>query len=327
MAVPSVVSEILAPSVASFLMKYSPWIPLLLGELFVTSSLFFVMFLPETLHLRSPDKSIAEDPIQGVSTVDGIAEAIQPDFLSTSQPKINLKRLTSWLARFVEVISSVALLLLISTFLAKALMRQAIDLFLQYFSVRFGWSLSHTGFLLSLRAGVDVLVLLAVLPYISSALLRIFKLNGAYNDLALAKMSSLCLIFGAVIIGGSPSKYGAIAGLVVYTFGTGFWSLVLSMATALVPASQIASLYATISVVDQLGAFVAGPTIAGIFGLGLNKGGAWIGLPYYAVATMITISSSGLWYIKFQDKDDVTTAPNSPVTEPRRSEETSDIDE
>lgn len=64
------------------------------------------------------------------------------------------------------------------------------------------------------------------------------------------------------------------------------WSVV-TVATSFVPSqNQIATLYAAMSVSKSMGNIVAGPIFASLYGIGMQLGLEWSGLPF-AVGSII----------------------------------------
>jgi hypothetical protein len=86
-------------------------------------------------------------------------------------------------------------------------------------------------------------------------------------------------------------------GLIVYTLGTGFTPIVRSLVTFLVEShhasktSDIARLYALISVMEGIGSLVAGPGMAWAFRLGMSLGQRWLGLPFGFATVLFALIS------------------------------------
>lgn len=85
-------------------------------------------------------------------------------------------------------------------------------------------------------------------------------------------------------------------GLIVYTLGTGFPPIIRSLVTFLVEShhesktSDIARLYALISVLEGIGSLLAGPGMAWAFQWGMSLGERWLGLPYGLAAMLFAIA-------------------------------------
>lgn len=111
------------------------------------------------------------------------------------------------------------------------------QLLLQYCSKRYNLTFSDGTLLLVVFSAVRVLVLALILPYISTAAMRIFHLTGLRKDLYLARASQVFVVVGWVFIGLSPNIPSVAIGMVVAALGQGALMLVRSFLTSLVPVS------------------------------------------------------------------------------------------
>ncbi|TVY40943.1 Efflux pump [Lachnellula subtilissima] len=151
--------------------------------------------------------------------------------------------------------------------------------------------ISGAGFLLSLRAGVNIVLFIIILPAITRYALS--KLAGpAETDLMVARGSIVLMILGTLALSVSVTPALMIMGLIVYTLGTGFAPLVRSLVTSLVESHaeggprDIARIYAVIGVMEGIGSLVAGPGMASAFRLGISLGESWLGLPFLVAAIL-----------------------------------------
>lgn len=286
-AVGSLSAQIVAPTIGSALMQWSPWLPLISGICVVILGASFTTFIPETMHLQKHIKPVPHTISPTISSAD--------DSLSATF-KRRFEAALAGLKHSTSLVRSTPVLLLLFTFLVHYMIQTIDDISLQYISKRFSWPLYRTGFVLSLRAAVNVLLLLIILPGIShlltsppSTLTRILNMHshtGPGKDLLLARISAVLLVVGAFIMALGPTISLSVTGLVVLTLGSGFNALCRSLITPLVDAQHMARLYAIISVVDTLGGFAAQPLLAGLLTLGIKLGGGWLGLPYAGVGVL-----------------------------------------
>jgi hypothetical protein len=173
--------------------------------------------------------------------------------------------------------------------------KHALGLSIRYVSNRFHWTLRKTAFLLSLRAGINIVLLLVILPSISYLLISKLHYTSKTKDLFLARSSIIFLTIGSLLIASSPTISLTILGLSVWTLGTGFSSLTRSLITTLVDQQHVGRLYAAIAVVETVGGLIAGPTLAALYALGLKWKGDWVGLPYFLLAGISLIGALGVW--------------------------------
>ncbi|EMT63166.1 hypothetical protein FOC4_g10013381 [Fusarium odoratissimum] len=260
------VADLIVPPITSILMHKNTWIPLLLAVAFQGLSVIVALGLPETLPVVDP-KRFGED-----------ADGISSESTSSEQAEIPSKsdgRWGSWLTRnkgsFDFVIKDRALSALVFTFLISKVGRQAANMLFQYVSKRYGWTLAQAGFLISLRAGVNIALFTVILPFIATYAL---------------------------------TAVGMMIGLVISTLGSGFAPTMRSLATSLVESrhpnatSDIGRLYALISVAEGIGSLVAGPGMALAFHVGMSWGQVWLGLPFGFAAVLFALVSTIVFSVK-----------------------------
>lgn len=286
--------ELIGPAIASALMDKSPWIPLILGIVTILLGTSLVVFIPETLHLRV--RANTSSTLTPDSASDRSAASTKTDnsnFFTAmkSQAADGLNQLWGAMA----VLHSPPILLLLLAFIAQPFGSQSVTLCVRYVSKRFDWTLSKAGFLLSLRAFINILLLLIIIPIFSHVLVKRLHLSSKAKDLILARVSVIILIIGALLIAASPTIGLTIIGLIVWTLGTGYVALTRSVITTLVDQQHVARLYAAIAIVETAGALAAGPTLAALYTWGLKWKGPWIGLPFYCLAIITFISGIGVW--------------------------------
>lgn len=161
---------------------------------------------------------------------------------------------------------------------------------LRYFSNRYGWKLREVGFLLSLQAAINIILILVILPALSHYLLTRCLYSPKSKDLILAKVSAVMLAFGALGLAMAPSVSTGIIGLTLWTLGTGFPAIARSLITTLVDQHHIGRLFAIIAIIELLCYMAAAPTQAALYHLGLKWKGGWQGLPFYFLALMYTVA-------------------------------------
>ncbi|KAF5542234.1 hypothetical protein FMEXI_7569 [Fusarium mexicanum] len=291
------VADLIVPPIASMLMRKSTWIPLLLAVAFQGLSVILALGLPETLPVLDPKRS-GED-----------ANAVFSDYTSSEQAEVPSKKdgkWGSWLTRnkdsFDFVIKDRALSALVFTFLISKVGRQAANMLFQYVSKRYGWTIAQAGFLISLRAGVNIALFTVILPLIATYAL--VSWSATSRDLRIGKASIILLILGSLIIFLSETSVGMIIGLVISTLGSGFAPTMRSLATSLVESrhpnatSDIGRLYALISVAEGIGSLVAGPGMALAFRVGMSWGQVWLGLPFGFAAFLFALVSIIVFGVK-----------------------------
>ncbi|KAF5876927.1 putative mfs multidrug protein [Botrytis fragariae] len=298
----SLSAELIAPTVAAAIMVYSPWISICCGVFVLTSGLLcLITFVPETLHLHT-SQTTSSTLIPDDSSSEYISDS-SSDFNEPLKPKRKLtitRRLSDFYTTSRPLLTLPVLLLLLPS-MTRVIGQQSIELCIRYISTRFSIPLSHASLILSLRALINILLLLLLIPFLSSFLITKFHFSSTHKDLLLARISSIFLILGALTIAISPSLRLTIIGLIIYTLGTGLVSLVRSLITGLVDQKHVARIFALIAVVETSSSLLAGPAVAGLYELGLIWRGewtGWLGLPFVGLALVCGVGSVGVWGVK-----------------------------
>ncbi|TKA57570.1 hypothetical protein B0A49_10577 [Cryomyces minteri] len=269
----SITTGFIAPPISAVMMNYTPWLPMLLGLTLHIPPIFIQLAIPETLNYRSSSTLVALEPGSSSPT-------------STAKPASNvLTRLLHrvWTAT-AFLFSDWRIPALITTFLGHMFMMSAGPLLLQYISKRYDWTISQATYLISLRAGMNALVLFLLLPSISSFLQRRCHFTGQQKDLYHARLSAALLALGFSGLALAPTATLAAVGLILTSLGSGAMFMIRSFMTSLVESHHVARLYTVVSAVDTLGLMAGGPLAAGLFRAGLKVGGAWVGLPFAVLA-------------------------------------------
>jgi MFS family permease len=290
----ALLAQILAPSIASFLMAKSPWIPLIIGLSMIVLGPALIVFIPETLHMRPrANESASLTPDAASERSVSSKNDDKPSFFAVVISKVmdSLKQIYG----SPSVLHSLPILLLLVSFVMQPFTNQSVDLSVRYVSNRFNWKLREAGFLLSLRAFVNFVLLLVLLPGLSHYLTKYLHFSSTRKDLFLARISVVVLVIGALLIAISPTIILTIIGMVIFSLGTGTVALTRSLITSLVDQEHVGRLYAAIGLVETCGNLAAGPTLAALYTLGLQLQGPWIGLPFLALAVICFVGAIGIW--------------------------------
>lgn len=103
----------------------------------------------------------------------------------------------------------------------------------------------------------------------------------------------MLLAVGAILMAAAAGPGVFIAGVGVLALGSGFYSALRSVATALVVPEQVGVLNTAVAMAQGVGGLVAGPVLAVAFRRGIVLGGVWAELPY-GVAALLFIGATCL---------------------------------
>jgi MFS family permease len=267
------------PLLAGVLMaRFGPWVPIWVVIFTTPIVIAIILAIPETLTLANKKADLDDEPTKKTF-------------------KAHITRGFQDLKESLSMLKNVNIPLILITFLSQNARFTAYTGTLgQYISKHFGWKLAETSILLS-PLGILNLIILAILPKVSQYLMspRV-GFTTFRKDLFLTRVSTLLLIFGAIIEGFSHNIVLFILGLFIGTFGAADSPLARATITHYVPVEFTSRLYALIGIAEVLGAFIGGPVLAYCFNRGLALKGFWIGLPWFYIAfTCIACWVALLW--------------------------------
>jgi len=196
--------------------------------------------------------------------------------------------------------------LLLTTFFIEQLTTKTTRFGVRYTSKRFGWSIASFGYLLSVRASVSIILLLVILPLLSSMLMSDkfpFHYTARDKDLSLARLSSIALVCGSLLTA-DPTIGVVVSGFLLSTLGSGFSGFCRSLATTFVDQRHIAKMYTLLNIVDTIGAFLAGPLMAWAFIVGIRLRGSWLGLPYIVLAVCGAMAAVAIYCVRLPGNQD-----------------------
>jgi hypothetical protein len=185
-------------------MSKNVWIPLLGAVLFQGLTIIGSLIIPETLPvtISEGNSDLSNSPLIATSPSE------------TNEEPMPKGKWRTWLQEtresFAFITSNAAAAALVFTFLISKVGRQSINILLQYVSKRYGWSLSKAGLLLSLRAGVNIVLYTIILPSITTYILS--RTSAASRDLWIAKTSIILMILGTFVLFSSTTPALMIIG-------------------------------------------------------------------------------------------------------------------
>lgn len=300
------IGEMIAPILAARLMEHGDWLPLLLALAIQQAGICFAFFFPETLHLRDlPEPT--DNHEEGIEL-----QPLGSHFTLKAQIR-NIK------SAFHFLRNDWTLSLIVFTFLANRLGRQAISLLVRYASKRYNWEIKKAAYLLSFRAASNLVAITICIPLVNLLLVKRFRFPTHLADIWIARGSIGLTTLSFLVMGLAAHPFLLIVGLLIYNLGTGFTAAMRSVSIHVVggqSSPDIGKLMSTIAIAESFGAMVAGPLLNEIFQWAMDLGTAWLGLPFlgamlvFACMTVVTMMISGkdqgVTYVKVQsDEEDL----------------------
>lgn len=300
----NLLASLLMPPLAAWWMRYTPWIPALIGTALMLMTLVVFIWIPETQGYR--DYSATHPAPPSEESVANVP-APPPD-LSTNREPIVTDFPMLWFAKLKESTSFLTndwrVPLLILPFLLHLLLALSAQLALQYLSKRYALTFSEATLVMTVRSAVTVLLLFVILPYVSAFVMRHYHLSGQRKDLYLARASQILVTVGWTCVGFSPNLPSVIISLAIASLGQGAALLLRSFLTSLLEKHHIARVYTIISIIDTVGAMVGAPLSAGLFKRGLALGGAWVGLPFQFFGILSALSTALMFVVRLRKGED-----------------------
>ncbi|KAL6689763.1 putative MFS multidrug transporter [Trichoderma pleuroticola] len=270
------IAQFMFVPVGGVLVSINPWIPMVISS--VVTALGFLgalIFLPETLPSAERDSSSIS-----------VTNNHHGDQISSTGTKYGFQiRWTNLVASSVTMMKwvrqNLRLVVVLVCFFPWSIGQQASgSLLLQHASKRLNWSLGKASYLVSLGAGINLIVHAVGIPALSALLLWRLKLHEIAKDKRIAQISGFFLVLGTSVISVAGSWTILVLGQVLYSLGLAFGVPARSIVTSMVEKRHLAALYTTISVLLYSGMLTGGPLFAGAFGWGLRLGGPWTRMPY-----------------------------------------------
>jgi MFS family permease len=288
------IAEIVAPIVSARLMENGDWFPLVLSLGIQGAGILVAVFFPETLHLRDiPEPRNHEQ------------QSIRLQTLFAKDSFQLQHQLQNFRSAYYFLKSDWTLAMVVFTFMANRLGRQAMSLLVRYASKRYSWEIKKAAYLLSFRAATNLVAVAVFIPLVNLVLLRYLRLPSHWADLWLARGSVILTAVSFVFIGLAAHPAMLVLGLLIFNFGTGYNAAMRSVSIHVVggqASPDIGKLMSTIAIVESVGAMFAGPLLNQMFQWGMDMGSAFLGLPFLAAVVVLIFVAVVTFAIDVNDK-------------------------
>ncbi|KAK4144994.1 major facilitator superfamily domain-containing protein [Dichotomopilus funicola] len=286
-------SQMIAGPIGGALLDWSPWLPLLLSLFAGVLCNVLILAYPETVHVHARKRTGQEEDEEARDGYENWAKTLRARIASLWK-KAGEGAMEAW--DFIVTNQSVAFMLIALTFLVLG--RYVSELLLQYATDRYGWSWSKASLVLTVRNGGSLFTLLVVLPAVSWFCIQRLGMDSVSKDLWLARWSGILYIIGSLIIACAVNGTLFSVGLAWYALGSGMLAMLRSLVNAVVEEHHVGILNSLIGFTEVLGMTFAGPALAESLSIGLERGGAWVGLPFFLSAVLFTISTVVVWVFR-----------------------------
>ncbi|KAI8937449.1 hypothetical protein NX059_005171 [Plenodomus lindquistii] len=283
------VVSFLGPTLASFSMSKSLWLPFWINIALLTCAVPVIRLLPEirkapAASLSSPEsRSSSEDvePLLGDrnSSPSRFAAAFE------SRPG-TFPSITDAVHKMVHLVRGRAnFQILLCSFFLTALASSDTKLLVQYISKRYEWTFAQAGYMLSAKALVNFTLLAIVVPRIIRASMSTKSVHGSevrLNYLG-AEASIIVSVIGVLCVALAFKFWMLLAALIVYALGSALPVFTMSLVKS--PLIAIAGSdvqdFSIIMLVKTLGSLVGAPLMTVLWVHAIKLGGIGLGLPYF----------------------------------------------
>lgn len=282
-------SQMVAGPLGGALMVRDPWIPLVVSLGIILLGGIIVLFIPETLQLHDKKGSHkAASPAARGGDADAEEET---SVVVKLRRRVRAGSQEVW--EFILGNKQVTVLMLSLVFVILG--RFVGEVLLQYATRRYDWSWSRASIVLTIRNATSLITLLVLMPFASWLCLQHLHMTAVAKDIWLARWSGVMGILGCLIIAGAANGYLFSVGLVWFALGTGMSSIIRSLLNGMVEEHHVGTVNTLVGFMEMVGLMMAGPLLAESLSIGLNLGGAWIGLPFLTAGLFFITSTAILW--------------------------------
>ncbi|APA13093.1 hypothetical protein sscle_10g078630 [Sclerotinia sclerotiorum 1980 UF-70] len=200
-------------------------------------------------------------------------------------------------------------LLCIPVFLVGTLRYTTLNLLIQYSSVRFNTKISQGAMFYTETAVINIFLFLFLLPRVTAFIQSKNSVRTEKIDLALMRISVSFLLLGSLAIGLAPTSGWIPVGVSIFAAGFGSRISTLSLISHFIPASSLATLYASIAVLENIGHAINDPSMQHIFAATLHLPSFWHALPFFVAAICYFLAVISTIFINI-DTDELKTRDN-----------------
>ncbi|KAF2856680.1 hypothetical protein T440DRAFT_5780 [Plenodomus tracheiphilus IPT5] len=290
----SYVVSFLGPTLASFTMSRSIWLPFWINIALLACAVPVVWLLPEirkapfaqVSQTENGRRSSAEDvePLLG----DRISDPPQFANAFESQPG-TFPRITDAIRRMVNLVRGRSnFQILLCSFFLTALASSDTKLLVQYISKRYEWTFAQAGYMLSAKALVNFTLLAIVVPRVIRASMSTKSVHGSevrLNYLG-AEVSIIVSVIGVLCVALAFKFWMLLGALIVYALGSALPVFTMSLVKSplIAVAGSDVQDFSIIMLVKTLGSLVGAPLMTVLWVYAIKLGGAGLGLLYFVSA-------------------------------------------
>ncbi|KAF2175188.1 major facilitator superfamily transporter [Zopfia rhizophila CBS 207.26] len=295
----SYIFSLFGPILASTTMSLNLWLPFYLGIGLLIGAFPIIAFLPQpALHGTSAN----EPTVDATEETPLVNESMSQDE-SADTPRVDSSITKGILLELKGILCLVTgrpnFQLLLVTVLVLGIANSNTSVLVLYISKRYGRTFAEVGYLLSIKAAVNVLLLTVVIPILLKAWLpRNSELQVTANFFG-AKASLLVSFIGALCLGLAAKLWLAIIAIVIFALGTATTVFILSLVKSPVISAKEDQAsgrdFSIVIMVKMIGTLIGTPLMTAIWVQGVAAGGTQLGLPFFVSSILYLVVLATVW--------------------------------
>jgi hypothetical protein len=281
----SYVTALTAPALAAYTMSVDVWLPFWIGLALLLGALPVVGCLPGRVRQGgSASRDERQDGDDGESSA-----LLGASRRNASSQSVVGKAIIQIKSVLEQLYARPSFQLLIGIFFLASLASSNSPLLIQYISKRYGWKFSRAGYLLSVKALVNVTLLTIIIPSLIHLASSRFGISGKDINIAGARINIVISIVGALCIALAAKIGVLVVSLVIYAFGSALPVFTMSMVRVsekLDGGEEVRGVhgrdYSIVILAKTFGTLIGVPLMTTIWAEGIALGNGFMGLPFYA---------------------------------------------
>ncbi|KAK1979265.1 ATP synthase F0 [Colletotrichum cereale] len=283
-------AELAVIPLPAYLLSLDVWIPMWLGYGFIVSGCLIALAVPETFRACPSTVVEAEHPLPTENGSTDSVEASPNAGLLSRRATISSPKSIG--GAWCLISRSRSLLCLLLGLVTSNVVRYAkYDITLQYSTRRFQWTWETATYISTVGSLTNLVLLVLVLPTISSFLSTYIHLHPLARDLYLARISACLLALGNLLLGLATRPEPFTVALIVLSVGLVFNPLCRALLNTIVEPQSVATLNTAIAILDQLATLLCAPLLSGSLNQSFRIGGVWTGLIYIVMSALSAMAA------------------------------------
>ncbi|KAI0104637.1 major facilitator superfamily domain-containing protein [Nemania sp. FL0031] len=290
----SYVFSLLGPVLSAAVMTLNLWTPFYLGIGLLVASLPVCALLPQSRSSASTPPPYRVDADEETSLLHGTNDGNAPIDTLGAKPRFHTRILAHGKDTVQFLVGKPRFNYLLGIIFVLAIASSSTDILTLYLSKRYHKAFAQVGYLLSLKAGVNILLLTIILPSCLK-FLTLAKSSQVAADFIAAEASFWICCVGSLVLALAGNLWLAITALAIYGLGTGTFVLLLSLVKSSVANPEGESDngsgkdYGIVVIVRTIGSLLGTPIMTAMWITDLDLSGGTFGLPFLTSAALYVV--------------------------------------